>query len=248
MAGEATLGSPARTARAAGLLYVGMMPFAIVALAIRASVLVPGDAAATAANVAASSGWLRVAIVSWLISQTIFIFLLLSLYGLLAPVNGAQARLMVVLGLAGVPIAFLNEVNQCAALLLAGGAGYLHAFDPAQLHAALMLFLRLHDHGIYVAHVFWGLWLLPFGYLVYRSGFLPRFLGVLLLIAGAGYLADFLRYVLAPDVAVTLTQFTFIGELLLPLWLVVRGVDTRRWEERANRAAPAEPGMPSSMV
>ena len=90
-----------------------------------------------------------------------------------------------------------------------------------------------------------GLWLLPFGSLVYRSGFLPRVLGVLLLVAGAGYLADFLRYVLAPDVNVTLTQFTFIGELLLPLWLVVRGVDVQRWEDRA---APAEPGMPSSMV
>jgi hypothetical protein len=230
------------------VLYLGMMPFAIFTLWVRFSAVVPGDAAATAANVAAANGWFRAAIVSWLVSQTMFIFLLLRLYDLLEPVDNAQARSMVILGLLGVPVAFLNELNQFAALLLTGGAGYLRAFDPAQLHAALLLVLRLHDHGIYIAHVFWGLWLLPFGYLVYRSGFLPRLLGVLVLIAGAGYLADFVRYVLAPDLAITLTQFTFVGELLLPLWLVVRGVDARRWEELANGSARMGPPVPSSTV
>jgi hypothetical protein len=236
MPSGAILKSPSKTARIAGILYLGMMPLAIFTLWVRASVGVPGDAAATARNVRASEDWLRVAIVTWLASQTLFIFLLLALYKLVAPVNRAHASLMVVLGLAGVPIAFLNEIFQFAALVLVSGADYLEPFGAAQRDASVMLLLRLHDHGLYIAHVFWGLWLLPLGGLVFRSGFLPQILGVLLIVAGAGYLVDFLRYVLVPDVELTVTQFTFIGELLLPLWLVVRGVDTRRWERRPTES------------
>ncbi len=212
----------------AGILYLGMMPLAIFTLWVRASVGVPGDAAATARNVLAWDGWLRAAIVSWLASQTLFIFLLLALYRLLERVNVRHASLMVVLGLAGVPIAFLNEIFQFAVLVLVSGADYLKAFGPRELDASVMVLLRLHDHGLYIAHVFWGLWLLPLGCLVFRSGFLPRILGALLILAGAGYLVDFLRYVLLPDVQVTVTQFTFIGELLFPLWLVVRGINASR--------------------
>jgi hypothetical protein len=233
MPSEASPASASKTARIAGILYLGMMPLAIFTLWVRASVGVPGDAAATARNVRASEDWLRVAIVTWLASQTLFIFLLLALHRLLAPVNRSHASLMVVLGLAGVPIAFLNEIFQFAALVLVSGADYLGPLGAAQRDASVMLLLRLHDHGLYIAHVFWGLWLLPLGCLVFRSGFLPRILGTLLILAGAGYLMDFLRYVLLPDVELTVTQFTFIGELLLPLWLVVRGVDSRRWQRPA---------------
>jgi hypothetical protein len=233
MSSGAAVASASKTARIAGMLYLGMMPLAIFTLWVRFSVAVPGDAAATARNVLSSEGWLRAAIVSWLASQTLFIFLLLALYRLLEPVDRWLASLMVVLGLAGVPIAFANEIFQFAVLVIVSGADYLKPFGPAQLDAFVMVLLRLHDHGIYIAHVFWGLWLVPFGLLVFRSGLLPRILGALLILAGAGYLADFLRYVFAPNVQVTVTQFTFIGELLVPLWLVVRGVDTRRSGRRA---------------
>jgi hypothetical protein len=239
MASGAALASASKTARTAGILYLGMMPLAIFTLWVRSTVSIPGDAAATARNVLESEAWLRAAILTWLGSQTLFIFLLLALYRLLAPVNGRQATLMVVLGLAGVPIAFVNELFQFAALLLVSGADYLRAFETAQLQAAVPFVLRLHDHGLYIAHVFWGLWLVPLGWLVFRSGFLPRILGALLILAGAGYLVDCLRYVLVPHVTAPVTQFTFIGELLFPLWLLVRGVDTARWEQRAASALSA---------
>jgi len=117
-----------RTARISGVLYLSMLPFAVFWLYVRFSLVVPGDAAQTAANIAASEGLYRTSIVGWLIGQTIFIFLVLALHKLLAPVNQRHALLMVVLALAGVPIAFLNELNQFAALLLVSGAGYLAAF------------------------------------------------------------------------------------------------------------------------
>jgi hypothetical protein len=90
----------------------------------------------------------------------------------------------------------------------------------------MMLFLDLHEYGVHIAQVFWGLWLFPLGYLVFKSRFLPRLLGALLMIGCVGYLIDVGIAVLLPDLDVTVSQFTFIGELLLPLWLVIKGVDT----------------------
>lgn len=140
--------------------------------------------------------------------------------------------LMVVLALLGVPIAFLFEVNHLAVLLLLSGTDYLTAFDTDQLHALAMLFLDLRNYGILVAQIFWGLWLLPLGYLVFRSGFLPGLLGVLLMIGCFGYVLDVVVLILSPNSNVTISQFTFIGELLLPLWLLFKGVNVEQWERR----------------
>jgi hypothetical protein len=210
-------------ARTAGFLYLAMMPFAAFWLSQRFSLAAPGNPARTAAAIAASEGLLRASIVSWLIAQTIFVFLVLSLYRLLAPVSQRHAVLMVVLGLLGVPIAFLNEVNHFGALMLATGRGHLAAFPPEQLHAQMRFFLDLHAHGVYLAQVFWGLWLLPLGYLVFKSQFLPKVIGVLLMIGCFGYLFDAAKGMLLPDVNLVVSQFTFVGELLLPLWLVTKG-------------------------
>ena len=185
----------------------------------------------------ASEGLFRGGIAAWLLSQTIFIFLLLALYKLLKPVNRNVALHMVVLLLVGVPIALINELNQVAALLLLSGADYLTAVGAGQLHAQMMFHLDLHDYGINIAQIFWGLWLLPFGYLVLRSGFLPQILGVLLMIGCFGHLMDVVTAVVFPNFDVTVTQFTSIGEFLLPLWLVVKGVDVKRWESRTLEPA-----------
>ena len=164
-----------RTARVAGFLYLLVFPLAIFSLNVRDTLIVPEDAAATASNIMASEGLFRGGIAAWLVSQTIFIFLLLALYKLLKPVNRNVALHMVVLLLVGVPIALINELNQFAALLLLSGADYLTAVEAGQLHAQVMFHLNLHEYGINIAQIFWGLWLLPFGYLVLRSGFLPQF-------------------------------------------------------------------------
>ena len=223
--------SPLVYARLAGFLYLLLIPFSAFGLIyVPSKLIVPGDAATTANNIVASEALFRSGIVSHLIGQTIFILLPLVLYRLLKPVNKNHAVLMVVLVLVSVPITFINELNHFAALILLSGADYLSVFAVDQLHAQMMLFLELHEHGITIALIFWGLWLFPLGYLVFKSGFLPKILGVLLMIGCIGYLIDALTTMLFPDFDMTVSQFTFIGELLFPLWLVFKGVNVERWE------------------
>ncbi|MFC7195108.1 DUF4386 domain-containing protein [Halosimplex aquaticum] len=107
------------------------------------------------------------------------------------------------------------------------------SFTTEQSQGLASLFLDLHQHGIFIAQIFWGLWLLPMGLLVYKSGFIPRVLGVLLVIGGLGYMIDSFIFFLAPSFGITFTDFTFIGELLFPLWLLIKGVNAERWEESA---------------
>ena len=168
---EGEISRPNRTSRRVPVLLV--FPFAIFSLNVATHSSYPEDAAATASNIMASEGLFRGGIAAWLVSQTIFVFLLLALFKLLKPVNRNVALHMVVLLLVGVPIALINELNQFAALLLLSGADYLTAVEAGQLHAQVMFHLDLHEYGINIAQIFWGLWLLPFGYLVLRSGFLP---------------------------------------------------------------------------
>jgi Domain of unknown function (DUF4386) len=224
-----------RTARLAGALYLALMPFGFFGIIYVPSVLVvPGDAATTCRNIMASEWLFRSGTVSHLISQVILIFLVLALYRLLKPVNKSHAMLMVLLALPAVPIAFLNEVNHLAALRLLANADD-GAFTANQLQAQAMLFLDMRENGILFALVFWGLWLLPLGLLVFRSGFLPKLLGVLLVISGAGYVIDSGTQLLSPGLA-TISQFTFVGEILLTLWLLIRGVNVQRWQEVALHA------------
>jgi len=212
------------TARIAGLLYLLMFPLTIFSISIAANLIVPGDAERTAKNILASEGVFRLSFMSDLFVQIVFIFLVLALYKLLNPVNKISAVLMVILALIGVPIAMLNMLNEIATLHLLSNIGTLKAFDPELLHAQAMFFLDLHELGINIASIFWGLWLFPLGYLVFRSGYIPRILGILMVIGGIGYLVDFVTFILLPDFGVTISQFTFIGELLLPLWLLIMGV------------------------
>ena len=144
---------------------------------------------------------------------------------------------MVVLFLVSVPIAMLNMLNQFAALLLLSGADHLTVFTAAQLQALVPLFLDLHEQGVFIAQIFWGLWLFPLGYLVFKSGYIPRILGVLLIIAGIGYLIDSVTFFLFPNFDVTISLFTIWGELLFALWLLFRGVDVEQWEKRALDSA-----------
>jgi len=219
-----------RTARLAGGLYLAVAPFSFFGILYVPSVLlVPGDAATTSRNIMASEWLFRSGTVSHLIGQIIFIFLVLALYRLLKPVNKDHAVLMVVLALLGIPIAFLNEVNHLAALRLISSADD-GGFTSTQLQSQAMLFLDMRQSGILVAQVFWGLWLLPLGVLIFRSGFLPKLLGILLVIGGAGYLIDSGTQLLFPGLA-TISQFTFVGELLFPLWLLIKGVNVERWQQ-----------------
>lgn len=226
-----------RTARLAGGLYLALAPFGFFGiLYVPSMLLVPGDPAATSRNILTSEWLFRSGTVSHLINQIIFIFLVLALYRVLKPVNVGHAMLMVALVLVSIPIASLNEVNHLAALrLLSSGDG--SSFTSTQLQAQAMLFLDMRQYGIHVAHVFWGLWLLPLGLLVFKSGFLPKLLGVLLMIGGVGHVMDAGTQLLFPGVP-TISQFTFafamlaaVAELLFALWLLIKGVNVARWHE-----------------
>ncbi len=216
-----------RTARLAGALYLSLLPFGFFSFVYVPSVLlVRGDAGTTSRNIMESAWLFRCGIVSHLVSQIVVVFLVLALYRLLKVVNKDRAMLMVVLALLGIPIAFLNEVNNLAVLRLLCGAAE-GAFTSAQLQAQAMLFLDMGRNGVLVAQVFWGLWLFPLASLVLRSAFLPRWLAIPLMIAGVGYLVDSSMQVLFPGFVI-ISQFTFVAELLLPAWLVIKGVTVER--------------------
>jgi hypothetical protein len=231
-----------KQARVAGVLYLLIGITAPIGLMYVPGVLmVPGDATATATRVRASESLLRIGIGSELFHQTVGIFLVLALYGLFKGVNEKHARLMVILSLVPVPIVFLNVLNELAALILASGADFLSVFDKRQLDALTLLSLRLHSLGIIVASIFWGLWLFPFGILVIRSRFIPRVLGVLLMIAGSAYLASASASLLLPAYAPLVGKFAIAlesGELPIIFWLLIWGAKVRPPDAPALQSAP----------
>lgn len=213
--------------RFAGLLYVlTSIPGFFAMGYVPGQLIVDGNAGATASNIAAHETLFRLGIAAGLIGQAGFIFVAWALYELFKGVNQRQAALMVILIVVQVPIAFLNELNAIAALVLVRGADFLSIFDKPQREALAMLFLNLHDHGFNVAEIFWGLWLFPLGLLVYRSRFLPRFLGVWLAIAGFAWVALSLTSLLLPQYqhnVYTFSQPASVGEIVFMFWLLIKG-------------------------
>jgi hypothetical protein len=187
--------------------------------------IVNGDAAATVAKIASSQLLYRFHMVSGLASQVLFVVLVLALYQLLKGVNARHASLMVALVLVQVPMAFANMLFASAPLVLSDGATYWSAFDKDQLDAMAMGFLSVKSYGTSAIMALWGLWLLPFGLLVFRSGFIPRVLGVFLIIGCFGWLGISVTSLLFPAYARIADRFTVlaVGEILIILWLVIRG-------------------------
>jgi hypothetical protein len=209
-------------ARIAGWLYLLLIPLGVLGIIyVPATLFVSGDVASTINNIVANELLFRLSIVSAFLVQLVNIFVVLYLYKLLKPVNQNHAFLMALFLLLAVPITLINELFHVAVLVL------LNSAEPSL--SLVSLFLELHVHGIFVSQIFWGLWLFPMGYLVFKSGFLPKFLGVLLMIGCMGYVIDSVTHFLFPDFGLTVSEFTFIGEVLLPLWLVTKGVDVENW-------------------
>src|SRR5207302_8004937 len=180
------------------LLLVVAAPFRLIY--IPGALFVSGNATATADNIAAHEALFRLGIVTDLFSGTVLIFLALALYRLLKGVDRNLAVLMVILGgVMPATIDFFNVLNDAAALMLVRGADFLSVFEKPQRDALAMLFLRLHHQEVVAAEIFWGLWLFPLGILAYRSRFLPRFLGVWLIINGFAYLAMSFTGLLLPQ-------------------------------------------------
>jgi|SRR6185369_5927497 Domain of unknown function (DUF4386) len=214
--------------RVAGFLYLILVVFAPYRLIyIPSKLFVHGNATTTASNIAAHEFLFRLGILSDLLCGTVLIFLVLALYRLLKRVDQNLAVLMVILGgMLPATIDFLNVLNDAAALLLVRGADFLSVFEKPQRDALAMLFLRLHHQEVLAAEILWGLWLFPLAILVYRSRFLPRFLGVWLIINGFAYLTISFTGLLVPQYEGMVSDYAFpalLGEIAIMLWLVFKG-------------------------
>ncbi len=218
-----------RTARVAGVLYLIVVLTGVFSLAYVPSQLhVSGDPAATYARLVEGESLFRLGIAAGMVCYVAFLLLPLALYQLLAPHGRTAAALMVVFAIASVPISLIATGHKLDVLSLLGGADYLQAFTQEQRQAQVMLALESYRSGLKVAEILWALWLLPFGYLVYRCGILPRLLGILLMLGCAGYLVEVLGGVLFAGYADSaLARFAGIpasaGEIGICLWLLVMG-------------------------
>jgi hypothetical protein len=217
-----------RTARFAGLCYLIFILTLSISTQIRSQFIVSDDAAATANNILANELLFRIGFVTEIISAIFFFLAAWALYVLLKPVNKNLALLFLLLNLGGVAVECINMLNLFAALPLLSGADYLSVFSADQLQAQALLYLDQYSNGFMIAQIFYGAWLLPLGYLVYRSGFLPRPLGILLIIDGVGILFWFLQYFLLPgheEISYPSLAVGLIAEGSLTLWLLVKGVE-----------------------
>ena len=216
-----------KAARIVGAIYLSMVvtgPFSLIY--VPSKLIVRGNAAATADNILAHETMFRLSIIGELVGQVIFICLAIALYRLLSSVNKMWAMMMFGFVLVSAAVGFLDTLNNIAALILFRGGDFLSVFDKPQLNALGYLFIRLHGQGIFMNELFWGLWLFPFGLLVFRSGFLPRFIGGWLMINCFGYVALCLIALLAPDyygAAFLWAQPILFGELAIMLWLLIKG-------------------------
>jgi len=216
-----------KAARIAGAVYLSMVltaPFSLIY--VPSKLIVRGNATATANNILAHETMFRLSIMGDLVGQVIFICLAIALYRLLRDVNRTWAWLMVSFVLVSAAVGFLNTLNNVAALILFRGDEFLTVFDQVRREALGMLFIRLHSQGQFIDEIFWGLWLFPFGLLVFRSGFLPRFLGIWLMINCFGYLVLSVTALFFPlyyEAAFRFSQPVLFGELATMLWLLIKG-------------------------
>lgn len=217
-----------KTARLAGFLWLLMFVFGPIAQIIRDKLFIATDMEATAHNIRANEFLFRIGFVSDLIMMIIFVLLPLVLYKLLSEVNKNLSMIMVIFVMLGTSINMINLLNEFAALHLLSGAEHLSVFTDAQLQAKAMLSYDLYLHGYEIANIFFGLWLIPLGLLVYKSEFLPKVLGILLIIGGSGLLINVFVHFLFPSymiVNIILLVPQTLAEILFTLWILIRGIN-----------------------
>lgn len=220
-----------KSARIAGAIYLSLVlvaPFAMIY--VPGKLIVHGNAAATADSILAHETMFRLAIFGDLIGHVIFICLGIALYRLLSCVNKTWAMLMVALVLVSAAVGFLNTLNNIAALILFRGGEFLDVVDKVQRDALGFLFLRLHNQGEFINEIFWGVWLFPFGLLVFKSGFLPRILGIWLIIACFAWVALSITAQFFPNqynTAFAWLQPAFLAEMAMMLYFLIRGANAK---------------------
>jgi len=239
------MSSPKHLARIAGVLYLLVGIFGAFALAfVYPKIYVAGDAAKTAGNVIANAGLVRLGVVADLFQATVVVFVAMTLYRLLKHVNKGAASAMVILAAMGSTIGCLNAVFEFEALRVATDSSYLSAFGAAGSNALVLLLVDAQHYGIFIAQIFFGLWLAPMGYLAYKSGWFPKALGIVLGVGCVCYLVDLLALFLVPDFGKAIDGFATIPSATAEVWMVgyllvigVRSVKTVKPENRIPAAA-----------
>ncbi len=222
------MGTNKRTARLAGLIWLLMCVFGPIAQLIRSKLFIAGDMAATADNIMSNEFLFRLGFVSDLVMMVLFLLLPLVLYKLFSSVDKNLSILMVVFVMVSVPINMLNLLNEFAAFHVLSGAEYLNVIGAEQLMAEAMRSHDLYLHGYEIANVFFALWLIPLGLLVYKSQFLPKILGILLVLGGCSLFLEVFIYFLLPGyetvntillIPQTLSEFAFL------IWVLLKGIN-----------------------
>ncbi len=222
------MASNKKTARVAGLIYLGVVLNGLFSLMyVPSQLFVSDNASLTFQNIVSSESLFRLGIVSGLFCYGFFLFLPLQLYTLFKPVNENYAKLMVILAVLSVPMYFINAQNQFAVLSLIN-PHQLYGLSIEQIQSQALLYLEQYNNGMRVIHIFSGLWLFPFGYLVFKSGFLPRIFGILLMLGCFGYLILFLGNTLVPNfsklgISLYISLPASLGEIGICLWLLIMG-------------------------
>ena len=233
--------SPQVYARIGGILYLLIIIVgALGEIFIRGKLIVPGDAMSTANNIMASQSLWRIGIAGDLLMHVCDIPLMLIFYVLLRPVNKNLALLAVLFNLIQTAVLVANKLNLLMPTFLLGNADYLKTFEPDQLAALAYVFVKAHDYGFGIGLIFFGFACLMYGYLLFRSSYFPRTLGILMAIAGLSYLVNSFTLILAPAYAgmiFPVLVLALIGELSLCLWLILKGIDLPKWENRALESA-----------
>jgi hypothetical protein len=221
------MGSTKMTARLTGFLYVVLsIPGIYGLLYVPSHLTVHGDPTATAHNILAAEAFFRSGVVANVLSEAFFILIGVLLYRLLKGVDKTVALMMVIMCVIQIPIVFAAEIPHLSVLTLLDASGPGAAFSEVQRVAQMSVALDSYDNGMLLDEIFMGLWLFPFGWLVFKCGFLPRFLGVLLIIAGCAYCAGALAWLLAPDYGHMVSSFADpirSLELITPLWMLIMG-------------------------
>lgn len=226
-----TTDSIKKSARTAGLLYLLQIPLGVFGIMyIPKAILVTGNIAATMTNIVTNEFVVRLSIVSALICALVTVFTANYIYKVLTPVNKIYARWILLFTIIVAPISMLNELNYIAILQLLTDSEYAYLFTPDQLNNVVALLLDIHHYGLQIIGIFFGLWLLPMGYLVYKSTYIPKFIGIFLMITCLGYLIDFVTSFLFPDFGIVISEYTWIGEVMMVVWLLVKGINIPNYE------------------
>ena len=193
--------------------------------------MVPGNMATTASNILENEFLFRLSIVSAILCALVTIATALYIYKVLRFVNENYAKWILMFALIAAPMSMLNELNSFAVLLLLKSREFATIFTPGQLHSFISFFLDLHKSGYQIIGIFFGLWLLPMGYLVFKSSYIPKVIGVFLILTCLGYLIDFTTFFLYPNFGIVISEYTWLGEVLMVFWLLIMGVNLRKFEE-----------------